>query len=510
MLQLDAYIRVSQVRGRGGDSFISPDVQEERIRAWAVASGHRISLAHRELDVSGATVDRPMLNEVMRRIEARETDGVVVFKLDRFGRTLIDSLGLIDRIQAAGGTFASVSDGFDLATETGRLVLRIMLSLAEFELDRIKGNWREARGRAVARGVHIASRTPTGYQRRNDKRLEPHPDHAPVIREVFERRAAGASWRVLSNLLDERGVVGPYESAQWTTRAVDHILRNRVYLGEARHGEFINRDAHEPIVTRELWESAQRAPDGPVKRGDDPALLAGLLRCAGCRHLLKPDKQTLRDGSRVRTYRCRGHHASGTCGSRVMVLGSVVEPFVISRFLSHVGDLAADPSRVGVTAEEVAEAEAELRAAEDELVAFRDSPAILAALGEAGFIAGLTARTRSVDDAQVTLAELRNAQAASGLPPVAQLRAMWPEMTTEEKQIMLRSEIDAVFLRSVARANIPAADRSLIFWQGQAPDDLPARGRRNLPLVPLVWPENPRGAREAVAQDHQEGALRAA
>src|SRR4051794_13708617 len=119
MKTLDAYVRVSQVRGRGGDSFISPDVQRERIAAWAVAHDYRIARTWDERNESGGTVDRPKLNAVMERIEAGETGGVVVFKLDRFGRTLIDSLGLIERIEKAGATFASVSDGFDLSTETG-------------------------------------------------------------------------------------------------------------------------------------------------------------------------------------------------------------------------------------------------------------------------------------------------------------------------------------------------------------------------------------------------------
>src|SRR4051794_26492909 len=107
-LTLDAYVRVSSVRGRGGDSFISPKVQRERIESWAESQGHRIARTHEELDVSGSTVDRPKLNAVMERIEAGETGGVVVFKLDRFGRTLVDSLGLIERIERSGGTFASV------------------------------------------------------------------------------------------------------------------------------------------------------------------------------------------------------------------------------------------------------------------------------------------------------------------------------------------------------------------------------------------------------------------
>ncbi|MFL5852793.1 MAG: recombinase family protein, partial [Solirubrobacteraceae bacterium] len=80
-------------------------------------------------------------------MEGGHTDGIAVAKLDRFGRTLVDGVQQIDRIHKAGGTFASVADGFDISTDTGRLVLRIMLSLAEFELDRVRSNWEDARAR---------------------------------------------------------------------------------------------------------------------------------------------------------------------------------------------------------------------------------------------------------------------------------------------------------------------------------------------------------------------------
>src|SRR5262245_52098679 len=126
--QLDAYIRVSQVAGREGDSFISPVVQEERICAWALANGHEIIEVHRELDVSGGTMNRPLLNEVMRRIVEGETEGVVVFNLSRFARTLVGSVELIQRINEQGALFASVSDGFDITTITGRLVMNILLA----------------------------------------------------------------------------------------------------------------------------------------------------------------------------------------------------------------------------------------------------------------------------------------------------------------------------------------------------------------------------------------------
>ena len=125
---IDGYVRVSQLRGREGESFISPVVQDDQIRAWATMRGAQVGRVFKELDASGARADRPLLEEALSRIEAGASDGLVVAKLDRFGRSLIHSLAAVERIQAAGGTFVSVQDGFDLSTDHGRLVLRMMLS----------------------------------------------------------------------------------------------------------------------------------------------------------------------------------------------------------------------------------------------------------------------------------------------------------------------------------------------------------------------------------------------
>ena len=156
--RLDAYVRVSATRGREGERFTSPTDQEQAIRKWADLYGHEITDdgpdngAWHELDVSGGTMDRPMLNEILARIDAGESDGIVVYRLDRFGRTLIGALAIIERLHEEGKSFASVMDNFDIATENGRLVLRIMLSLAQYERERIETTWRNARNNAVERG----------------------------------------------------------------------------------------------------------------------------------------------------------------------------------------------------------------------------------------------------------------------------------------------------------------------------------------------------------------------
>ncbi|MCA1707452.1 MAG: recombinase family protein [Actinobacteria bacterium] len=492
-MNFDGYIRVSQVRGREGDSFISPDVQREQIAQWAKLRKVTIAEWHTDLDQSGAKVDRPGLTEAMRRVEASETGGIVVAKLDRFARSLTGALDTIRRLDDAGAKFVSVAEGIDPTTPSGKMLQRLMLVLAEFELDRIRESWNTAQGLAVQRGIHIASKTPTGYVRGNDRRLEPHPEYAPHVADGFRMRARGESWKAIADHLTRSGVVGPYDAPAWRNRAVQHLIANPVYLGEARSGRHTNPNAHEPLIDRATWEAAQAARGLPAARSREPALLAGLLRCAGCRYVLKPDTMKLRDGSRVRMYRCRGEHASGTCTERVAVMGRVVEPFVEQQFFALVGSLSASGLE---NTEDAALLVEELERAEAELVAYRDDQRIVDALGSDAFVQGLNVRANAVDRAQQALAEA-GATERGTMPERATLEVMWPELDAAEKQRLLAAVIDAVMLRP--GRTLPIGARSLVLARGDAPGDLPRRGRRG-PITPFTWPvDGPDNIRTAAA-----------
>ena len=170
---VDGYVRVSRVGKRKGPSFISPTVQRDAIEEWAARQGFRLLEVFEELDESGARADRPLLEQAIRRIEVGATSALVVWRVDRFGRSLSDGVKTIDRIQSVGGGFYSVQDGLDISTDGGRLVLRILLSVAEYQLDGVRAGWDAARERAIRRGVHlsrpcrlaIARRAPSGCAR---------------------------------------------------------------------------------------------------------------------------------------------------------------------------------------------------------------------------------------------------------------------------------------------------------------------------------------------------------
>ena len=322
-MRLDAYIRVSQVRGRSGPSFISPTQQRERIEAWIAAFGHERGEIFEELDASGARADRPKLQAAIERIERGESDGIVVAKLDRFGRSLMDGLQLIDRIRDAGGTFASVQDGFDLGTDTGGLVLRIMFSMAEYELDRVRGGWYDARARAVMRGIHPSARTPFGYARKRQgttpggapKYVGPllrDPRTGPLVTELYRRRVEQrASHSELARWLTSLGVPTAAGRTSWSQRGVRDIIANRVYMGIAYASDVENPDAHPALIDRETWRLAQRAGQRTHPRSPHPSPLSGLMRCTGCRYVMRAERRRQARGE-VWAFSCRsvsGAHA---------------------------------------------------------------------------------------------------------------------------------------------------------------------------------------------------------
>jgi DNA invertase Pin-like site-specific DNA recombinase len=498
-MRLDGYVRVSRVRGREGKSFISPDVQRERIRAQAKAAGHQVVRVHEDLDLPGSHSQRPGLQAMLARVERGTVDGVIVARLDRFGRSSLDINRNLERIREAGGELIAAAEGIDTSTPTGRFFLAITAAFAELELERIRETWSVARERAVARGVHIASRTPTGYLRGEDGRLVPGPE-AERIAAIFEARAAGASWGELARMM--AGVPTPYGGRNWTSKSLAHLIANRVYLGEARSGDFTMPGAHRPLVDEPTWNAAQR-PRGPYLPGRGEALLSGLLRCAGCRHVMKSNSMRTRRAERRRIYRCRGHFAAGVCEERPAVMAEIVEDWVTERFFARVGDLEARgvPSNRRLT-----DARRAVEAARAELEAYRDSAAV-AVLGQEPFLAGLRARAEALRGAEARLAEIRGEAELAEVGGVYRLRETWPELSVAERRQLLASAIDAVFLRRVGQANVPVSSRSLVLWRGEAPADLPGRGygRWDTEIRPFEWPDGEAHPRVPGADDPLEG-----
>jgi site-specific DNA recombinase len=471
-IRLDAYIRVSKVGGRSGESFISPEVQRAQIERWSQAHEHTLTWHEPELDVSGGTMRRPVFDQIMQRIRTGQTDGVIVAKLDRFARTLVGALSTLEEFERHGAVLVSVTENLDLSTPMGKAFLRILLVFAELERDRISENWGTATNNAIARGVHVAKFTPIGYDKGPDKRLVPNAD-APAIREAFLMRAAHQTRTEIARKLDQ--IAPRPKGGRWTTSNVERIIKNRVYIGEAYRGDAVNPDAHEAIVSLGEWQAASLAPVRAAHRGKTPNLLGGIARCAGCRYVLAPQVYGWGRRNPTRAYRCRAVHSAGACPEPANISRDALDSYVESIWREQMEGQALAVKQDTQNLQAAAE---KLQDAEEELAAFASDITARRVLGS-GYHAALEARSTAVDEARAEL------QQASVSAPDAETIENYDELPIEERKRILSSSIDAVIVeRGDARA--PIEGRVTILWRGEGPDDLPRRGRDNGPVRPYT------------------------
>jgi DNA invertase Pin-like site-specific DNA recombinase len=459
-MRLIGYVRVSRVAGREGPSFISTEVQRERIKGMATAHGHTVVDWEQDLDQPGSRYERRGFQAALAAVEAREADGIAVARLDRFARSVKDAARAIERLETAGGALVAVDLNMDTSTSGGRLMRNVLMALAEFENERVRENWASAGSHFAARGGHVCRVAPVGYRKNEDtKLLEPDPIAAPVIRELFQRRAAGEPWNALCNFLDERL---PRENGDhWPRSTVTSLISSRTYLGEARGGGIINGDAHLPLVTRGEFEAAQASKaDGRHERGPDGgALLTGLLRCGSCGHTLT----RLSDGSRgYANYKCRKRHRDGICEAPVGISVSRTDSYVEREFLAMVerDPIAASGAPADGTLDQAAGA---LEAAERELSEYQ-SANLISVIGRDAFVEGVTQKQRAVDVARRNLAE---ASATSPLEGIHDLQELWPSLSVRERRHLLGSVLDSAVVSAAPGAGrgTPVENRLSLTWR---------------------------------------------
>jgi DNA invertase Pin-like site-specific DNA recombinase len=479
-VNLDGYSRVSQVKGRAGESFLSPDLQRQQIEGWAKLHGHEIVAWHTDLDQSGGRMDRPGFVEMMARVESGQTKGVVVAKLDRFARSLPGALEAIKFLDERSAVFVSVAEGVDPSTSAGKMMRNLLLVLAEFELDRIRDNWHAAITNAIVeRGIQPTV-APFGYRKDEHKRFVVDPDEAPFVRETFRRRLAGQTWAAIARWLNDEGVT-PRRSAQWTGATVKQLTRREVYTGAIAKGRIRNENAHEPLVSKAHFLMVREVF---AKTGDAPSetrhVLNGIIRCAGCSRLMSGRGYKQKGQPRVAQYQCQVNHTAGTCPAPANVNESLVLPHVERAFFDHIGDIAAESRVESVELTQALEMQS---AAEAALIAYRDDLSLQQLLGMESFKDGLQARQQAFLDASEDVGRAKQLASGVSLPPVEHLTNVWPGLSPAERQRLLASGIDVIYVR---RGRGRVADRVKIVWRGENGHELSGPGR-SVPIRTSDW-----------------------
>ena len=251
-------------------------VTSQRSEGWAL-----IRDAYDDGGFSGGTLERPALRRLLTDIEEGLVDVVVVYKIDRLSRSLMDFSKLVEVFDRSGVTFVSVTQSFNTTTSMGRLTLNILLSFAQFErevtAERIRDKIRASR----QKGMFMGGNVPLGYEVK-DRKLVVQKDEAASVRSIFERFARIGSATVLARELRQEGV------RTKRGRLVDKgylykLLNNQTYLGLAVHKGTAYEGEHASIIPQDLWDKVHSILAENVRtrsantRAQTPALLKGLL-----------------------------------------------------------------------------------------------------------------------------------------------------------------------------------------------------------------------------------------
>jgi site-specific DNA recombinase len=326
-LRCAVYTRKSSEEGLEQE-FNSLDAQREACEAyiasqkpegWVLVPDH-----YDDGGISGATLERPALKRLLADIEEHRVDVVVVYKIDRLSRALMDFSKLVEVFDRNNVTFVSVTQSFNTTTSMGRLTLNILLSFAQFEREVIGERIRDKFAASRKKGMWMGGFVPLGYDVK-DRKLVVNEAEAETVRRIFERFTKLGSVTELVREMREKGVRGK------RGRLIDkgyvyQLFRNRTYIGEAVHKGISYAGEHKAIISKGLWDRVYDVlAVGPrrraaMTRAQTPALLKGLIfGPTGC--AMTPT-HTRKGGRLYRYYvsnallktRCTGLHCSARAG----------------------------------------------------------------------------------------------------------------------------------------------------------------------------------------------------
>ena len=286
------YTRKSTEEGLDQE-FNSLDAQREACEAYVrsqAGEGWKV-LSERYDDggYSGGNLNRPAMQRLLADIDAGKVDVIVVYKLDRLTRSLMDFAKIVERLDARGVSFVSVTQQFNTTSSMGRLTLNVLLSFAQFEREVTGERIRDKIAASKARGMWMGGNVPLGYDLQC-RRLIVNAGEAEQVRHIFRRYLELGSGVALATELRHAGIL----SKRWVSRAgqekgglplscgaLYYLLSNRLYVGEIVHRGAVHSGEHEAIVGRELFDAVQEALAARRRRRSDRPFRAAPCRLAG-------------------------------------------------------------------------------------------------------------------------------------------------------------------------------------------------------------------------------------
>lgn len=375
--------------------FNSLDAQRESGEAYIKSQQHEgwecLPDHYDDGGFTGGNMERPALKRLMADIEAGLIDCVIVYKVDRLSRSLLDFSRIIEIFDKHHVSFVSVTQQFNTSTSMGRLILNVLLSFAQFEREIISERTRDKIAAARRKGKWSGGMPILGYDvdPRGSKLLV-NEDEAARVRTIFELYLEYQSLVTTIKELDSCG----WHNKRWRTRkgherggkpftktSLYKLLTNVAYSGRIKYKDEVHPGEHSAIVSTDIWQRVQAIlsrngrTGGAAVRNKFGALLKGILRCSACDCAMTPTHSTKDSTKRYRYYICTNAQKRGwhVCPSKSLPAGEI-ERFIVEQ----VKGIGRDPELLRETIQQarqqgqtqVAALEAERRGLEKDLAAW--------------------------------------------------------------------------------------------------------------------------------------------
>lgn len=215
--------------------------------------------------ISGGSMERPGLQRLLAEIDRGAVDQILVYKIDRLTRSLADFAKMVERLDAAGTSFVSVTQSFNTATSMGRLTLNMLLSFAQFEREVTAERIRDKIAASKKKGLWMGATVPLGYAADGRSLKIAVPD-AAVIRTIYDLYLKHQNTRTVKEAVDALDLKTPVRTlisgrvkggAAFSYGHIHYILTNPVYAGRIRHHANVYPGQHPPLISPEVWDSIQ-------------------------------------------------------------------------------------------------------------------------------------------------------------------------------------------------------------------------------------------------------------
>ena len=301
------YTRVS-TDNQAEKEFSSCEAQEQKMKSFiASQSDWQVFKVYSDGGYSGASTERPALQQLLSDLKKEKIDVVLVYKIDRLTRSPKDFYQLIEFFEQAKIYFISITERFDTSTPAGRLLRNIMLTFSQFERELTSERTKDKLLERAKKGMCNGGLTPYGYMRR-DKKLVINTKESEEIKSIFETYIETSSLAKTYDYLKEQGIKNRL-GKNFSKTNLGYILRNQLYIGKVQHlGKFYD-GLHEPVISKEIFDMAQKIHKEKRKnfRVYKNFIFGGLMKCESCGSSMTPcftNKKTGTKTKRYYYYRC--------------------------------------------------------------------------------------------------------------------------------------------------------------------------------------------------------------